>query len=143
MPTTNRSAAALLHQVVEERERRREVEASMRRTSTPLALQEQASRMKEALQLEVLARQQAEAKAQRATRQHQALDAQLRIANETAARLQREQQQTQRQLQRQSGGGGGRASSSSARSPGTPTTAARLATISSVISGAASRIVDS
>lgn len=73
--------------------------------------------LKEALQLEVIARQAAEAKAQRMTRQHAAIDsrihrwpnpfertdlchlcrgramlcAELRIANETSARLQREQ----------------------------------------------------
>lgn len=46
--------------------------------------------MREALQLEVIARQASEAKAQRLQRQHAALDSQLRIASETTQRLQRE-----------------------------------------------------
>jgi hypothetical protein len=147
-------AAALLHRVVGEREKRRSVESEMRRTSTPLALQEQANRMKEALQLEVIERQAAEAKAQRAMRQLASLDSQCRIATETAARLQREQRTS---MSHAAGGTRGAVASSSSsaaatvrvpsrsghqsRSPGTPpphtpTTAARLATISSVITGA-------
>jgi phage-related tail protein len=84
------ATAKMLNRVVDERERRLTAEAERRRVSTPLALQEESNRMKEALQLEVIARQAAEAKAQRLHRQHAALDSQLRLASETAARLQRE-----------------------------------------------------
>ena len=131
------AAALLLNRVVVEREKRQGAESELRRATTPLALQEQANRMKEALQLEVIARQAAEAKAQRAVRQHSAVDSQLRIANETVNRLQREQQRAA------ATGASGRAGVRHApNSPGTPTTNARIRELSSVITGASSRIVD-
>ena len=125
------------------------VESEMRRVSTPLALQEETNRMKEALQLEVIARQAAEAKAQRAVRQHAALDSQLRIANETVNRMQREQQRaaagTAPPAAASARGGAAAATQGTPRSPdlppGTPSTNARLRELSSVITGASSRIV--
>ena len=85
------AAATLLHRVVGERERRQQAEnALQRKEAPPLALQEELHTIKEALQLEVIAREAAEGKAQRLHRSHAALDSQLRIANESLARLMRE-----------------------------------------------------
>lgn len=84
------SASTLLRHVATERDRRAAAEGDLRRAVTPLALQEDSRRMREALQLEVIARTEAEAKAHKLQRQHAALDSQLRIATETGARLQRE-----------------------------------------------------
>ena len=53
-------------------------------------MQEQIEHVKEALQLEVIAREAAEGKAQRLHRSHAVLDSQLRVANESLARLTRE-----------------------------------------------------
>ena len=56
------AAASLLHKVVAERGRQL-AEGELRKSTMPLALQGEANKMKEALQLEVIARQAAEAKA--------------------------------------------------------------------------------
>ena len=84
------TASAMLHRVLDERKRRQTAEDKVKRIQTPLALQEEAKRIKEALELEVIARQAAEARGQRLQRQAAALDSQLRLANETNARLERE-----------------------------------------------------
>ena len=84
------STAQMLQRVLDEREKRAAAERELRIASTPLAIQEQTSRLKKALELEVIARQAAEAKAARLQRSTAALDSQYRIASETASRLQRE-----------------------------------------------------
>lgn len=98
------AAATLLRRVVDEREWRQAAERKQSAVDTPLALQVQANQMREALELEVLARQAAEAKAQRLHRQQAALEAQLRLANETAQRLQREQRRASGGPETQGGG---------------------------------------
>ena len=76
--------------------------------------------MKEALQLEVIARQAAEAKVQRLQKTASAMDGQLRLAHETVGRLQRDQQRARKEAQ----GGGDEPSSSMSNVLGA---AARLA----------------
>ena len=80
----------MLQRVLDERERRVAAERAHKAVSTPLAVQQETKELKEALRLEVLARQEAEAKAARLQRSTAALESQYRIASETAQRLQRQ-----------------------------------------------------
>jgi len=80
----------MLQRVLDERERRVAAERAHKAVSTPLAVQQETNELKEALRLEVLARQEAEAKAARLQRSTAALESQYRIASETAQRLQRQ-----------------------------------------------------
>lgn len=80
----------MLQRVLDERERRVAAERAHKAVSTPLAVQQETNELKEALRLEVLARQEAEAKAARLQRSTAALESQYRIASETAQRLHRQ-----------------------------------------------------
>ena len=84
------ASALLLQRTFDERERRRSAERELRASTTPLALEEQANRMREALQLEVSARQAAESKASRLQRQHASLESQVQLHKERAHRLHKE-----------------------------------------------------